>query len=507
MRPPPRTTRKSGSPPSPTASERPRPTLADIEIAPRRRLRDGSSSSRSRGRSRGSSVASTSSRGSESRKELSRRAAQNNAMPRAARIERDAPSASSSGSAYGDSDGGGTYQPSLASGSGSASRESSLSPLPDTGAPSRRRSLVREEHSLPQSHVGLSILDRLEYSNMIGETSPVIQSSLRPPQEQAPAIDSTASGSNTSASSIELEPEAEHGIDSDVSVGKRYTRHQKGKGRAVITPIDIGSSPEAAFDNDESIRIVKVARKRRRSSSEAVESQLPIQEGEGGQGGVAEEDSLAGGYSCPICFCPPAQAVVTPCGHMLCASCLHSALTAAIGRNPTPWPTLQTQAQRGRAARGRGGRNVRGGRNHASAPHAADVGSLLDIIGNGLTSAVEFHGPGPKHWTTPLLQEYWHRHLGRECEKQLLSSGISKDNWAAIAELNIPKKEEIKVENPLNGLWKVDSSWVVEGDCPVCRNHLPGGYGPPGTGIGGIIPVLAKVARPPVRLSKRNKPA
>ncbi|KAK0525688.1 hypothetical protein OC834_005074 [Tilletia horrida] len=31
-------------------------------------------------------------------------------------------------------------------------------------------------------------------------------------------------------------------------------------------------------------------------------------------------------YNCPICFCPPVNAVTTPCGHVFCGSCLFDAL-------------------------------------------------------------------------------------------------------------------------------------------------------------------------------------
>ena len=34
-------------------------------------------------------------------------------------------------------------------------------------------------------------------------------------------------------------------------------------------------------------------------------------------------------YTCPICFCPPTRACLTPCGHVMCATCLFSAVKAA----------------------------------------------------------------------------------------------------------------------------------------------------------------------------------
>lgn len=37
-------------------------------------------------------------------------------------------------------------------------------------------------------------------------------------------------------------------------------------------------------------------------------------------------------YNCPICFCPPTSAVLTPCGHIMCGSCLFSAIETAMQR-------------------------------------------------------------------------------------------------------------------------------------------------------------------------------
>lgn len=38
-------------------------------------------------------------------------------------------------------------------------------------------------------------------------------------------------------------------------------------------------------------------------------------------------------YICPICFSPPKDAVLTPCGHIMCGECLFSAVRAARVRN------------------------------------------------------------------------------------------------------------------------------------------------------------------------------
>ncbi|KAF9513528.1 hypothetical protein BS47DRAFT_1344174 [Hydnum rufescens UP504] len=43
-----------------------------------------------------------------------------------------------------------------------------------------------------------------------------------------------------------------------------------------------------------------------------------------------------GQYTCPICFSPPRPATLTPCGHILCASCLFGALRSARDRATSP---------------------------------------------------------------------------------------------------------------------------------------------------------------------------
>lgn len=39
-------------------------------------------------------------------------------------------------------------------------------------------------------------------------------------------------------------------------------------------------------------------------------------------------------YNCPICFTPPSNATLTPCGHVCCGSCLFSAIKIAQTRTP-----------------------------------------------------------------------------------------------------------------------------------------------------------------------------
>lgn len=37
-------------------------------------------------------------------------------------------------------------------------------------------------------------------------------------------------------------------------------------------------------------------------------------------------------YTCPICFSPPTNATLTPCGHVCCGSCLFTAVKSALRR-------------------------------------------------------------------------------------------------------------------------------------------------------------------------------
>ncbi|KAG2750916.1 hypothetical protein P692DRAFT_201710251 [Suillus brevipes Sb2] len=38
-------------------------------------------------------------------------------------------------------------------------------------------------------------------------------------------------------------------------------------------------------------------------------------------------------YTCPICFSPPTNATLTPCGHICCGACLFAAVKSTVKRN------------------------------------------------------------------------------------------------------------------------------------------------------------------------------
>jgi hypothetical protein len=48
------------------------------------------------------------------------------------------------------------------------------------------------------------------------------------------------------------------------------------------------------------------------------------------------EPDLLSEYNCPICFSPPTNATLTPCGHVLCGSCLFIAVKSAMKRGQAP---------------------------------------------------------------------------------------------------------------------------------------------------------------------------
>jgi hypothetical protein len=50
-------------------------------------------------------------------------------------------------------------------------------------------------------------------------------------------------------------------------------------------------------------------------------------------------------YTCPICFGPPRAAVLTPCGHLMCGSCLFASVQSARERQlRTPQPGMDLSA-------------------------------------------------------------------------------------------------------------------------------------------------------------------
>ncbi|WWC87613.1 uncharacterized protein L201_002503 [Kwoniella dendrophila CBS 6074] len=530
MRSPLRPTRNrlSNSPKSPNSELRPKPTVADIELAPRRRLRDGSTSSRgkspaSRTSRRGTSVSSTtttaSSRASRANSSNPNRNVISTLNDRRSNImlgqNRSRRDSIASTSVISESDSG-SYVPSR---SNINSRESSLTPPSQSEIPqsstSRKRSRshthspIQEQDSAIQSEQDTTadaqaMRDRIDrfMAPIRRQHIPYLNygpNSNLGPKPQTPERNQRNGSSSITSRTSDSDPDF---IETQTS--RRYTTAEKGKGRAQITstPIEIESSSEEPdtsleHEGDESIQFINITQKRKREDGVHEEEIDELDSDDDDVNmvdakEVEEEESLAGGYTCPVCFCPPSQAVMTPCGHILCAQCLHSSLISAIGRLSNPYPDLH-----GHGHGPRGGRNgSRGGRGRGR--HTRNSSDFTPAQNQHIihrsNMTVSMWGPGPTAWTKDLLQQYWQHHCIITCEKQLSKNGVDKSEWEAIKDLQIPKLDDIKVEQKLKSLWRLEDHWVVEGECPVCRNPLPGGYGPPDTGIGGIIPLQARLS-------------
>nr|KIR44162.1 hypothetical protein I312_06629 [Cryptococcus bacillisporus CA1280] len=406
----------AASPPSPHASLRPRPTIADVPIAPRRRLRDGSrAGSVSSGRSIGASKSGSreSSRSSSSRAALM------------------APAATST-----------------------------TSPAITSGAPSRSQSNAAQEpieisESENESDNGSS-------DSIVAIPPQVVSRGRTPANLRRPRITRSAATSRSGTNKRGTNQSTpvlvrEDTLSSSDEYAPRYTTQEKGKGRAVPSSIPIEISSD---EDDELLGLGSV-------KAQSVE----IEEDEGT--GLDESSALGTGYHCPICFNAPNPAVLTPCGHILCAGCLHSSLLAAIRRNPNPYPNpLHGFPHRGR------------GRGHAR-------GSTSTRRRYGSSRVIENQ---PTHWTADILRQTYIDHKTAEMEQRLVQQKWPEEERDAAIAGMFGEMADVQAREVLNGLWTVDGKWVVEGECPVCRKGLAGGYGPPNSGIGGVIPLQAKLS-------------
>ncbi|KAG8895664.1 hypothetical protein FRB99_000395 [Tulasnella sp. 403] len=127
------------------------------------------------------------------------------------------------------------------------------------------------------------------------------------------------------------------------STPPRYSAAAKGKGKAValddISEIDTGN--EADLETESSSRpsasksgyLSKAAGSATQPRDNPLD--LPSVEHEAPRGldpTLAEAAAPASEYNCPICFCVPTAAVLTPCGHVMCGSCLFSSVESAATR-------------------------------------------------------------------------------------------------------------------------------------------------------------------------------
>ncbi|WOO78674.1 uncharacterized protein LOC62_02G002213 [Vanrija pseudolonga] len=91
------------------------------------------------------------------------------------------------------------------------------------------------------------------------------------------------------------------------------------------------------------------------------------------------------------------------------------------------------------------------------------------------------HQVQPTEWDTDSLREAVTTQADSMLRNQIQANGTREE------------RGEARIEHPLKGLWQVQGSWVIEGECPVCRERIPGGLGPIGSGIGGVILLEAMV--------------
>ncbi|WVQ83448.1 hypothetical protein IAT38_005589 [Cryptococcus sp. DSM 104549] len=479
------------SPPSPSAADRPRPTIADISLPPRRPLRDGTSSSASsaagsRGRSRSVVSGARSRSGSRGRVGGGVNAIVEGMLAEAG-------------------GGVGAEGAGVVGGREVTGRGYGLPVLNGRTGIASGAGADPESDSDSSGIVAISPIHRpLRLPTAAGSAPPrhgaAIATARRGPRQAA------------HSSSSEEEP-----------LGRRFTAKEKGKGRAVPEPaIEIGSDSDTpsgsargsragsasgdsvgglatpgAWVEGDSAEVVGLKRKRRAGKGVAEHEE---EEGEEEEEEGMDEKRLGTGFMCPICFSAPNPAIVTPCGHILCAGCLHSSLTAAIRRNPNPFPEAGHPGFRG-GIRGRGGRGGRGAARGRGAAHAH-----THPTGNGGGHPAPL-GPGPDHWTEHDLRAAFLAGRDAQVDKVMSARGWPREEWASVKEAMFGEDgasgergggedgEEVEVKEVLRGLWMIRGRWwVVEGECPVCRRPLPGGYGPVGSGIGGIVPLEIKVS-------------
>lgn len=476
-------------------AQAPRPTLADIDLAPRRRLRDGTrsnasaSGSGSASGSRASSVASssnTSRRGRGGRGWSVSTTTSSGAMPTrggARRVVRRSP------------------------------RGRSIA-APDTD-PDADLINQDQDHEHAHEHEQQQLDHPTGVIGLLDALTNTDDPQAPPPPPPPETVASSSSSSNASSSSQTRNP-----ARSTRSTGRRYTAAEKGKGRASgpgadVEPITISEDEE----EDEGIQITGMKRKTRPRAVEVDEQWLETEiandesirsgddevvavTGQAGEDAVDESGRLSGfsEWRWPwageerrsvLRRCQPVQSVLssphepllppgkwivpgvqasqtwpltTPVysGHILCSECLHSSLLAAVARNPNPHPRNQPP-QRAPPTRRRG-------------------------------KKIKVAEKQPVEWTAVTLREAWVAAQEKEYEIRARAAGMDPASIEAGREELDPRATQVQVTMVLKGLWKVDERyWVVEGECPVCRMGIPGGYGPPGKGIGSIVHVESRL--------------
>lgn len=129
-----------------------------------------------------------------------------------------------------------------------------------------------------------------------------------------------------------------HGVDE--SSGETSLRSSTGEGPLVTPPMQLDddntqlvlttASTTATPNLDTSDEVAIISHKPRRDSVDSVEvlDELSVPSASN----VASTREPLATYTCPICFFPPTNATLTPCGHICCGPCLFTAVKATMQR-------------------------------------------------------------------------------------------------------------------------------------------------------------------------------
>ncbi|PPQ65187.1 hypothetical protein CVT24_011064 [Panaeolus cyanescens] len=163
-------------------------------------------------------------------------------------------------------------------------------------------------------------------------------------QEDEPMTPMPSSSSNVLSHS---EPTSQNTSESGGSSHNPLPRRDKGKSRAKpestgssihpapVEVIDITDSPPIPHRTLPSSRGNPSYKGKQREEQPGSSEDVPSGSGDtstGTPGAVAvdepnpEDDNLLSSYTCPICFCAPTNATLTPCGHICCGECLFTAI-------------------------------------------------------------------------------------------------------------------------------------------------------------------------------------
>ncbi|BEJ16831.1 hypothetical protein CspHIS471_0602320 [Cutaneotrichosporon sp. HIS471] len=426
------------------------PTLADVPLNPRRRLRDGTASASVSSRASSRSVRGmkrTRSARSDSEADVTANAEASRRLP-VLHPRLPCPDDVEGSDA-------GASQPldvedERRSRSGSRSAPRMSSPEVEEG-PAAPEQLEPEDGDTVSSDD--EPLRRSRFPSLLGSQG---HDSSDPHPDNTFESDLTENSGSGSGSNSNRSPSP---TSTSTSSGPRYTTREKGKGRAIPRGLIDMSDGDDDDMVDESIQFIESRAAPPIDITDDDDEQEPPE-------AAIDEDSAISAFTCPICFMPPTAPALTPCGHVMCYGCLHQSMVAAMGRQPNPYP-----------------RNAppRRGRKPKRSPFA-------DLRAGGRYIP-------PAKWTEETIEEAWSASQDDRYRRQLIRDGLSAADIEATLKL-VGDGRDDSVKHPLEGLWDLGNNrWVIEGDCPVCRKPIPGGLGPLDYRLGRVVLLEARIAR------------